>query len=125
MVSVGPTPRYGDCVKPTAVLLLSCPDQTGIVATVADFVWRNGGNIVHAEQHTDTVAGMFFQRVEFELDGFAFPREKLAFAFQPIADRFGMDVQIRFSDDLPEWPFWPRRRRIAWWTYSPAGKLAN
>ncbi|MEI2640293.1 MAG: formyltetrahydrofolate deformylase [Microthrixaceae bacterium] len=88
-------------MKPTAVLLLSCPDQTGIVATVADFVWRNGGNIVHAEQHTDTVAGMFFQRVEFELDGFAFPREKLAFAFQPIADRFGMDVQIRFSDDLP------------------------
>lgn len=85
----------------TAVLLLSCRDQTGIVATVADFVWRNGGNIVHAEQHTDTTAGMFFQRVEFELDGFAFPREKLAFAFQPIADRFAMDVQIRFSDERP------------------------
>lgn len=88
-------------MKPTAVLLLSCPDQTGIVATVADFVWRNGGNIVHAEQHTDTVAQMFFQRVEFELDGFAFPRDKLSYAFQPIADRFGMDVQIRFSDQRP------------------------
>ncbi|MHB1137874.1 MAG: formyltetrahydrofolate deformylase [Microthrixaceae bacterium] len=86
---------------PTAVLLLSCPDQPGVVATVADFVWRNGGNIVHAEQHTDTTDGVFFQRVEFELDGFAFPREKLAFAFQPIADRFGMEVTIRFSDELP------------------------
>lgn len=83
------------------MLLLSCADQTGIVATVADFVWRNGGNIVHAEQHTDTTAGVFFQRVEFELDGFAFPRDKLAYAFQPIADRFGMDVQIRFSDERP------------------------
>ncbi|MGB6059903.1 MAG: formyltetrahydrofolate deformylase [Microthrixaceae bacterium] len=86
---------------PTAVLLLSCPDQPGIVATVADFVWRNGGNIVHAEQHTDTTAGMFFQRVEFELDGFVFARDRLDFAFQPIADRFEMDVQIRFSDDRP------------------------
>ena len=72
-------------MSPTAVLLLSCPDQPGVVATVADFVWRNGGNIVHAEQHTDTTAGMFFQRVEFELDGFAFPRERLCYAFQPIA----------------------------------------
>ncbi len=71
------------------------------MATVADFVWRNGGNIVHAEQHTDTSAGMFFQRVEFELDGFVFSRDRLDFAFQPIADRFGMDVQIRFSDDRP------------------------
>lgn len=88
-------------MSPTAVLLLSCPDQTGIVATVADFVWRNGGNIVHAEQHTDTTAGMFFQRVEFDFTGFAFPREKLAYAFQPIADRFGMEVQIRFSDERP------------------------
>src|SRR5690349_8357231 len=59
------------CVGPTAVLLLSCPDQPGVVATVADFVWRNGGNIVHAEQHTDTTDGVFFQRVEFELEGFA------------------------------------------------------
>jgi formyltetrahydrofolate deformylase len=88
-------------VAATAVLLLSCPDQPGVVATVADFVWRNGGNIVHAEQHTDTTDGVFFQRVEFELDGFAFPREKLGYAFQPIADRFGMDVTIRFSDELP------------------------
>ena len=86
---------------PTAVLLLSCPDQPGVVATVADFVWRNGGNILHAEQHTDTTDAMFFQRVEFDLHDFAFPREKLRYAFQPIADRFGMDVTIRFSDDRP------------------------
>ncbi|MDQ2678395.1 MAG: formyltetrahydrofolate deformylase [Actinomycetota bacterium] len=86
---------------PTAVMLLSCPDQPGVVATVADFVWRNGGNILHAEQHTDTTDAMFFQRVEFDLHDFAFPREKLGYAFQPIADRFGMQVTIRFSDDRP------------------------
>jgi len=88
-------------VGPTAVLLLSCPDQPGVVANVADFVWRNGGNIVHAEQHTDTVDGIFFQRVEFELDGFAFPRDELAEVFAPVATRFSMDVTIGFSDQRP------------------------
>lgn len=86
---------------PTAVLLLSCPDQPGVVANVADLVWRNGGNIVHAEQHTDTVDGMFFQRVEFELDGFAFPRDELAEVIAPVARRFSMEVTIRFSDQRP------------------------
>jgi formyltetrahydrofolate deformylase len=92
---------------PTAVLLLSCPDQPGVVASVADFVWRNGGNIIHAEQHTDLSQagadqpGLFFQRVEFELSGFAVQRQDLAEAFQPIADQFSMDVLIRCSDELP------------------------
>src|SRR4051812_14694182 len=48
-----------------AVLLLSCRDRPGIVAAVAGFVTEIGGNIVEAEQHTDTHDGMFFQRVEF------------------------------------------------------------
>lgn len=86
---------------PTAVLLLSCRDQPGVVANVADFVWRNGGNIVDAEQHTDTTDAMFFQRVEFELEGFAFPREEIPEVFAPVARRFEMDVTLRFSDDRP------------------------
>jgi len=85
----------------TAILLLTCPDQTGVVASVADFVWRNGGNIIDAEQHTDDVDGVFVQRVEFSLDGFAFPRERLAAAFAPVAERFEMDAEIRFSSDRP------------------------
>ena len=85
----------------TAVLLLSCPDQPGVVATVAEWVWRNGGNIVDAEQHTDHTDGIFFQRVEFELDGFAHDRADLASAFAPVAARFGMTVDVHFSDERP------------------------
>jgi formyltetrahydrofolate deformylase len=85
----------------TAVLLLSCRDRPGVVATVADFVWRNGGNIVDAQQHTDVTDGMFFQRVEFELDGFAIGRTEVAAAFDPIATEFAMDVTVGFSDDRP------------------------
>jgi formyltetrahydrofolate deformylase len=85
-------------VTATAVLLLSCPDQRGVVAATADFLARHGGNIVHAEQHVDPVEGVFFQRVEFELDGFALDRTAIAEAFAPIAERFAMHVDLRFAD---------------------------
>ena len=85
----------------TAVLLLSCPDQRGVVATVADFVARHGGNIVHAEQHTDDVEKVFFQRVEFELDGFHLDRSEILPAFAEVAAKFSMNAQIKFTDVRP------------------------
>ena len=41
----------------TATLLISCPDQQGLVAKFANFIYDNGGNIIHADQHTDFEAG--------------------------------------------------------------------
>jgi len=85
----------------TAVLLLSCPDQKGLVASVSDFLYRNDGNIIHADQHTDAEEGIFLQRVEWELEGFAIPRAEIAEAFRPIAERFGMTWSLHFSDYVP------------------------
>ena len=85
----------------TAVLLLSCPDQKGLVASVSDFLYRNDGNIIHADQHTDAEEGIFLQRVEWELAGFAIVREEIGRAFQPIAERFGMTWSLHFSDYVP------------------------
>jgi formyltetrahydrofolate deformylase len=83
----------------TAVLLISCRDQPGLVHAVAEFVLAQGGNIVHAEQHIDIGSGVFFQRVEFQATGL--DASSLAAAFQPVADRFAMSVQARMSDDRP------------------------
>jgi formyltetrahydrofolate deformylase len=85
----------------TAVLLLSCPDQKGLVASVSDFLYRNDGNIIHADQHTDAEEGIFLQRVEWELDGFRIPRGEIGEAFRPIAERFAMTWSLRFSDYVP------------------------
>jgi formyltetrahydrofolate deformylase len=86
----------------TAVLLLSCPDQPGVVAATARFLADHGGNIVHAEQHVDPGTGngdaMFFQRVEFDLEGFGLDRDEIAPAFQPVAERLGMTIDLRFTD---------------------------
>jgi formyltetrahydrofolate deformylase len=84
--------------RTNGVLLLTCPDQRGVVAAVAQFLADHDGNIVHAEQHVDSVEGVFFQRVEFELAGLSLSRDQIAAAFAPIAERFGMTVDLRFTD---------------------------
>ena len=89
-----------DTAPGTGVLLLSCPDQRGVVAAVAGFITEHDGNIVDAEQHTDTVENVFFQRVEFELDGFALDRDEILPALQPLIDRFDLTAQLRFTDRL-------------------------
>ena len=90
-----------DAKSVTAVLLLSCPDQKGLVAAVSDFLFRNDGNIIHADQHTDAEKGIFLQRVEWELKGFGIARERIGEAFRPIAERFGMTWSFHFSDQVP------------------------
>jgi formyltetrahydrofolate deformylase len=93
----------------TATLLISCRDQRGLVASVSDFLYRNDGNIIHADQHTDPSTrlragdkgGVFLQRVEWELAGFKLKRDEIAAAFTPLAERFGMSWSLRFSDYTP------------------------
>jgi formyltetrahydrofolate deformylase len=85
----------------TVTLLISCRDQKGLVATVSDFLYRHDGNILHADQHTDLEQGVFLQRVEFELEGFAMGRAEIEPAFRPIAERFDMTWSLRFSDYVP------------------------
>lgn len=54
--------------KSTAVLLIDCPDRTGLVARVAGLLYEHGANILHADQHQDHDLGLFFMRVEWGLE---------------------------------------------------------
>lgn len=78
----------------TAVLLVDCPDAKGIVASIASFLFSHGANILHADQHQDHAAGLFFMRVEFELADFTLALEDFAPEFQPIASRFQMQWRL-------------------------------
>jgi formyltetrahydrofolate deformylase len=84
-----------------AVLLVSCADQSGIVAAISSFVHEHGGNILDLQQHTDRSVGLFFQRVQFELDGFDLERGAILPAMAPLLDRFAMRAEVRFSDQPP------------------------
>ncbi|MGF1534893.1 MAG: formyltetrahydrofolate deformylase [Elainellaceae cyanobacterium] len=93
-------------MSPTAVLLFSCPDQQGLVAKIANFIYANGGNIIHAAQHTDMTAGLFLTRMEWELAGFNLPRPIIAPAFEAIAQPLKARWQICFSDAVPRMAIW-------------------
>ncbi len=96
--------------SPTATLLLSCPDQKGLVAKIANFVYSNGGNIIHADQHTDFLAGLFLVRIEWQLDGFNLPRDVIEPAFNAIAQPLNAKWQIHFSDTVPRIAIWVSRQ---------------
>lgn len=85
----------------SATLLISCPDQKGLVAAVTDFIFTNSGNILHLDQHVDAEAGVFFMRVEWDMGGFIIQRHELSSAFDFVARRFEMRWELHFSDVKP------------------------
>jgi formyltetrahydrofolate deformylase len=95
---------------PTATLLFSCPDQQGLVAKLANFIYANGGNIIHADHHTDLEAGLFLTRLEWQLDGFNLPRDLIAPAFQAIAQPLQANWQLHFSDTVRRIAIWVSRQ---------------
>jgi formyltetrahydrofolate deformylase len=86
----------------TATLLVSCPDQKGLVSGISGFIFRRGGNILQSDQYTDIDAGIFLARFEFHLDGFPIPREQIASQFGSLAEPFRMKFELHFSDHVPK-----------------------
>ena len=83
--------------KPTAILLLTCPDQRGIVAAISSFVAENNGNVIALDQYVDSSEQVFFARMEWELDGFAVPLDQFAARFEPVARPRRIDWSLRLS----------------------------
>ena len=93
-------------MKPSAILLVSCPDAKGEVATIADFVYRHGGNILHADEHADEESGLFLMRVEFDPKDFDIDLADKDLAdftkqFSPIAGKFRMSWRLAQSSHRP------------------------
>jgi len=86
---------------PTAILQLICPDRPGLVSELSGWVAANGGNIRHADHHTDAGAGLFLSRLEWSLEGFGLPREAIVPAVGALASRLGGEGQVHFSDAIP------------------------
>ncbi len=92
--------------NPTATLLISCPDQKGIVAKISDFLYHHNGNIIHADQHTDFSSGLFLTRIEWQLKDFELSRPELVEKWSYLAQSLGATWTIHFSDDIPRIALW-------------------
>jgi formyltetrahydrofolate deformylase len=81
----------------SAVLLMSCTDQPGLVASITQFIFSHGGNILHLDQHVDQQENVFFMRVEWELAKFDIAPQDIQKEFAPIAEKFAMTWQLHIS----------------------------
>ncbi len=84
-------------MKNSAVLLISCPDRKGVVATISDFVFRHNGNILHADEHADEESNLFLMRVEFDPADFDIDLADFSRHFTPIAGKFEMQWRLARS----------------------------
>lgn len=89
-------------MKNTAILLVSCPDQKGLNASIHEFIYRANGNTLHADEHQDAERNLFLMRVEWDLADFTIDMREFAKHFQPIADRFGMQWRVALSTHRPK-----------------------
>ena len=86
----------------TAKLLLHCPDRPGILADVTNFITVNKGNIVYLDQYVDHVENIFFMRIEWELENFFIPKEKIYDYFDTLyAQKYEMNFRLYYSDVKP------------------------
>jgi formyltetrahydrofolate deformylase len=87
-----------------ATLLVSCPDRKGLVAALAQLLYGHGCNILDADQHTDQTAGMFLQRIRFDLRELHTDKVTLERGISEMAARFQLTWRLAYEAD---------RKRIA------------
>ncbi len=98
MTNPANTPHSSDSV----ILLIHCPDRRGLIAAVTEFITKNQGNIIYLDQYVDPIKNIFFMRIEWELNNFLIPREKIGEYFDTLlAQRFNMKWKLYFSQQIP------------------------
>ncbi len=88
-------------MKNSAILLVQCSDRKGLDATIAEFIYRYDGNILHFEQHQAGEERFYLARVEWDLAEFRLDLKDFAGAFGPIAEKFGMRWQLAMGNHRP------------------------
>ncbi|WP_282014167.1 formyltetrahydrofolate deformylase [Marinifilum flexuosum] len=80
-----------------AYLLLTCPDQNGIVAKITQFIYQSGGNIIALDEHVNQNQEFFSFRVVWNMKNSNIPASELHAAFEPLAKEFKAHWRIEFS----------------------------
>jgi formyltetrahydrofolate deformylase len=76
---------------------MSCPDTTGIVAAITQFIAAHGGLITETAHYVDGYVNRSFMRTCFQGDVLP-AREAIEAEFAAVAARFGMDWELHDAD---------------------------
>lgn len=89
-------------MKNHAILLIHCNDRKGLISTITHFLFEHNGNIIDLDEHVEKIEGIFFMRVEWELDAFDIPKDQIKDAFEAeIGSQYDMQWQLHFTDKKP------------------------
>lgn len=80
-----------------AILLVCCPDRSGLIAAVADFIQQHHGNVYDLEEHVDRDTNTFFMRVVWKMQGFDLDRENFDKEFSKLAEPLDMRWSLHCS----------------------------
>ena len=84
--------------RDTAVLRMHCPDSPGIIAVLTEFINNNGGNILYLDQYVDRVNSILFMRIEWDLEHFLIPHDKIKEYFATLyAARYNITYRLSFT----------------------------
>jgi formyltetrahydrofolate deformylase len=85
--------------NPTAILLLSCKDRTGLVSRISNFIFERGGNILDLDEHVDPIEKMFFIRVAWSTRNFSIAVGEIEEAFAPLAKEFNASWKVKIAEE--------------------------
>ena len=89
--------------KPTAILLVSCPDQLGLIHAITKFLSQHHGNIVQLSEHVERPDNIFFFRVEWELDTFGIPQKDIERELKKsLFSKYLMRWELYFTHEKPK-----------------------
>ena len=88
-------------MKNSAILLVQCPHRKGLDASIADFIYRHDGNILHFEQHQVGEERFYLARVEWDLNEFRLELKDFPQKFGPIAEKFAMNWRLALGSYQP------------------------
>ncbi|GAB3006856.1 formyltetrahydrofolate deformylase [uncultured Cyclobacterium sp.] len=87
----------------TAILIVQCKDNKGIVAAVSQFLYENNGNILAVDQYIDEELGDFFMRAEWELETFAIEKDSILQEFKKnVGIKYEMEYSLSFNFPKPK-----------------------
>jgi len=84
--------------KLTALLLLSCADQIGLVSRISHFIFERGGNILDLDEHVEASESTFSLRIAWDMSRFSISPDALDEAFAPLAREFDARWNISFLE---------------------------
>ena len=85
------------------IIRINCPDTTGIISSVTQFIHSCLGNVIYLDQHVDKSSNVFFMRLETEFDPSNFNTDTFKNNFkQAIALPYNMRWSLHLDTTRPK-----------------------